>query len=46
MTSVSAVEGAIQRKMRGWGAIRAAKGINSFISNEDMDDINKIKKNH
>ena len=32
----------LERKVRGEGAVRAEKGFNFFISNEDMNDIFKI----
>ena len=52
MASASAIDGAIQRKMRGRGAIttsatgviKARKGITVVISNENMDDIIRILK--
>ena len=37
MASVSAIDGAIQRKMGGKGVIRAEKGITLVISNECID---------
>ena len=33
-----------ERKISGKGAVRAGKGFALFISNEDMNDIIKIKK--
>ena len=44
IASAFTVDGAIQRKLRGRGAVRARKGITSVNSNEDMNDINKIIK--
>ena len=47
MTSACAIDGTIQKKMRGRGSIatsgvcvviRVGKGVTSVISNEDMDD--------
>ena len=34
----------LKRKISGKGAVRAGKGFTLFISNEDMNDINKIMK--
>ena len=31
-----------ERKISGKGAVRAAKGFNLYVSNEDMNDIIKI----
>ena len=42
MTSAYATDGAIQRKMVGKGVARAEKGITLGISNEDMDDTNRV----
>ena len=39
MVSASVIDGAIQRKMCGWGVVNTGKGILLVISNEDMDDI-------
>ena len=44
MTSASTIDGAIQRKMRGRGVLRAGKGITLDISNEDMVNIIRIIK--
>ena len=44
MVSASAMNGAIQRKIHGRGVVRARKGINLVILNEDMGDIRIIKK--
>ena len=44
MASASAIDSAIQRKLRGEGVIRARRGIYLVISNEDMDDIIRIIK--
>ena len=52
MVSASAIDGTIQREMRGRGAIvtgkagavKAGKGITLVIVNEDMDDIIRIIK--
>ena len=44
MVSASAIDGAIQRKMRGQGVVRAGKGITLVISNEDMNYIIRIVK--
>ena len=42
MSSESAIDGAIQRKMYWWRIVRAGKGTTWIISNEDMDDIIRI----
>ena len=52
IASAFAIDGAVQRRMRGRGVIatrgagvvRAGKGITFVISNEDMDDIIEIIK--
>ena len=44
MTSTSAIDGAIQRKLCGNSVIREAKGIILVISNEDINDVIKIIK--
>ena len=44
MALASAVDGAIQRKMRGQGVLRPGKGITLVISNENMGDIIRIIK--
>ena len=44
MTSASAINGAIQRKIHGIGVVRARKGISLVILNEDMDDFSRIIK--
>ena len=44
MASASAIDDAIQRKIRRRGVVRAEKGITLVIWNEDMDDINRIIK--
>ena len=44
MPSASAIDGAIQRKMHGRGAVKAWKETTSDISNEDVYDIIKIIK--
>ena len=44
MASVSATDGAIQRKMRGRGAVGARTGITLVISNEYMNNITKTIK--
>ena len=44
VASVSAIDGAIQRKMGGKGVARAEKGIILAISNEDMGDVIRIIK--
>ena len=36
---------AINKKINGKGTVRAGKGFTLFISNEDVTDIIKIKKN-
>ena len=43
MASASAIDGAIQRKMRGQGVVTAGKGITLVISNDDMDIIRIIE---
>ena len=40
----SAIDGATQRNIRGKGIVRAEKGINLVISNEDINGIIKIIK--
>ena len=42
--SPSAIDGAIQRKMCRRGVVRAGKGINLAISNENMNNIIRIIK--
>ena len=42
MAYASAIDGAIQRKIRGKGVLRAGKGITLVIQNEDTDYIIKI----
>ena len=42
MVSASAIDGAIQRKMRGRGMVRAGTGITFVNSNEDRNAIIKI----
>ena len=44
MTSTSAIDDAIQRKLRGNSVIREVKGIILVISNEDINDVIKIIK--
>ena len=44
MASVSAIDGAIQRKMRGKCVVRPGKGITLVISNKFMDKIIRIIK--
>ena len=44
IASTFAIDDAIQRKMRGRGAVKAGKRINLVISNEDMNDKIKIIK--
>ena len=44
MTLTSAIDGAIQKKMRGRRVVRAGKGISLVISNEDINEIMKIIK--
>ena len=44
MASATAIDGAIQKKMRVLGIVRAVKGITLVISNEDMDEIIRIAK--
>ena len=44
MAFASARYGAFQRQMSGKGVVRAGKGINLVISNEDMDDTIRIMK--
>ena len=44
MTSTSAVDDAIQRKLCGNSVIREVKGIILVISNEDINDVIKIIK--
>ena len=44
MALASAVDGAIQRKMRGQGVLRPGKRITLVISNENMGDIIRIIK--
>ena len=42
MKSVSAIEGAIQRRMYERGVVRGGKILTLVISNEDIDDIIRI----
>ena len=42
-TTSSAID-KFERKISGRGAVRAGKGFTLFITNEDMDDINRIIK--
>ena len=44
MTSTSAIDNAIQRKLCGNSVIREVKGIILVISNEDINDVIKIIK--
>ena len=44
MTSTSAIDDAIQRKLCGNSVIREVKGIILVISNEDINDVIKIIK--
>ena len=44
MASVSAIDGDIQRKMRGKRVVRAGNGITLVISNKYMDEIIRIVK--
>ena len=44
MTSTSAIDNAIQRKLCGNSVIREVKGIIVVISNKDINDIIKIIK--
>ena len=44
MASTSAIDGAIQNKIRRRGAVGARKGITLVISKEYMNDITKIIK--
>ena len=44
MASATAIDGAIQKKIRVLGIVRAVKGITLVISNEDMDEIIRIAK--
>ena len=40
--AISSAIGKLERKISGKGVIRAGKVFTLFISNEDMNDINKI----
>ena len=44
MAYASAIDGAIQRKLRGKGVVRARKGITLVTSNKYMEDIIRIIK--
>ena len=44
MASVTEINGAIRRKMRGSGIVRAGKGVALVISNENMNDIIRFIK--
>ena len=44
MALISAIDGATQRNIRGKCIVRAEKGINLVISNEDINGIIKIIK--
>ena len=44
MALASEIESAIQRQIRGWGVLKAGKGVTLVISNEDMVDITRITK--
>ena len=44
MVLAYAINGVIQRKVRGRGVVRVGKGITLVIFNEDTDDIIKIVK--
>ena len=44
MALISALDGATQRNIRGKCVVRAEKGINLVISNEDINGIIKIIK--
>ena len=44
MTSTYETDGDIQRKMGGWGAVGARKGITLVISNEYLDNTTKTIK--
>lgn len=44
MASAAAIDGAIQRKVRGRGDVKVRKGIPLVIPNEVMDDIINIIK--
>ena len=44
MALASEIESAIQRQIRGWGVLKAGKGVTLVISNEDMVDIARITK--
>ena len=40
--AISSTIGKLERKISGKGAVRAGKVFTLFISNEDMNDINKF----